>query len=76
VVCRLAAMVGKPGKYISMEKGPMAESNPKINMSKDRFLIGFIGEKNNKTIGFLEKSIKMLGKLAMLITRGSAHSSL
>jgi hypothetical protein len=32
-------MVGKPGKYISMEKGPIAESKPKIKINKDRSLL-------------------------------------
>jgi hypothetical protein len=36
-VSRSSAMAGKPGKYISMENGPIAESNPRINMVRDLF---------------------------------------
>jgi hypothetical protein len=32
VVCRFFAISGKAGKYISMEKGPMAVSKPRIRI--------------------------------------------
>jgi hypothetical protein len=32
VVCRFFAISGKAGKYISIEKGPMAVSIPRIRM--------------------------------------------
>ena len=32
-------MFGKPGKYMSMEKGPIAESNPRISISKNFFFL-------------------------------------
>jgi hypothetical protein len=32
VVCNPFAIAGKAGRYISMEKGPMAESNPRMRM--------------------------------------------
>src|SRR5882757_7228363 len=41
VVFRDAAMAGKPGRYMSMEKGPMAESNPRIRMMKKDFRFGW-----------------------------------
>jgi len=31
------AMAGNPGRYISIENGPMAESNPNIRMRTKRF---------------------------------------
>src|SRR5690349_12846793 len=34
VVCRSFAMSGKPGRYMSMEKGPMAESTPRMRIIK------------------------------------------
>ena len=33
VVLRCAAIAGKPGKYISIEKGPMADKTPRIRIS-------------------------------------------
>src|SRR6478609_10319453 len=33
VVLRCAAMAGKPGRYISIEKGPMADKTPRIRIS-------------------------------------------
>ena len=33
VVCKSAAIAGKPGKYMSIENGPMADSRPNINIS-------------------------------------------
>ena len=33
VVCRSSAIAGKPGKYISIENGPMAVNIPNINIS-------------------------------------------
>ena len=42
VVCRSAAIAGNPGKYISIEKGPIAESIPSITIIKNLFL-PFIG---------------------------------
>src|ERR1700754_3283865 len=41
VVFRDAAMAGKPGRYMSMEKGPMAESNPRIRIMKKDFRFGW-----------------------------------
>jgi hypothetical protein len=32
-------MFGKPGKYISMENGPIADSNPSISMRKKCFFV-------------------------------------
>jgi hypothetical protein len=32
VVCKLRAMAGKPGKYISIENGPKAVSAPKMRI--------------------------------------------
>ena len=37
VVCRSAAIAGKPGKYISIENGPMADSIPNITIIKNFF---------------------------------------
>ena len=39
VVPRDPAICGNPGKYISMEKGPMADSSPRIRMRKNCFLL-------------------------------------
>jgi hypothetical protein len=49
-VWRFAAIAGKPGRYISIEKGPIAQSNPRINISTERFFLSIpqrkvIGEK-------------------------------
>jgi len=41
LVCRLLAMSGKAGKYMSMEKGPMAVSKPNMRMRKN-FLLGLL----------------------------------
>lgn len=35
-------MEGNQGRYISIEKGPKAESNPRINITRPRFLIDSI----------------------------------
>jgi hypothetical protein len=35
VVFNAAAMAGKAGRYISIEKGPIAESNPNIRIVKN-----------------------------------------
>ena len=35
------AMSGKPGRYMSMEKGPMAESSPSIRMTKNELRFGW-----------------------------------
>jgi len=32
-VCRSLALVGKPGRYMSTEKGPRAANDPKIMIS-------------------------------------------
>src|SRR5882757_5556436 len=40
VVPRSAAIDGNPGRYISMEKGPMADKSPRIRMSKKRVVFG------------------------------------
>src|SRR5258708_8095456 len=42
VVFRDAAIAGKPGRDMSMEKGPMAESNPRIRMMKKEFRLGWV----------------------------------
>ncbi len=39
LVFRFAAIAGKPGRYISIEKGPIAESNPRIIINKKRLLL-------------------------------------
>jgi len=41
VVSRSFAMSGNPGRYMSIENGPIAESNPKIKTSKN-LLVGFM----------------------------------
>ena len=38
VVCKSAAIAGKPGKYISIENGPIADNSPRISMVKNLFL--------------------------------------
>lgn len=35
------AISGKPGRYMSMEKGPMAESSPRIRMTKNELRFGW-----------------------------------
>jgi hypothetical protein len=35
VVWREAAMEGKPGKYISIENGPIADNSPKISITEN-----------------------------------------
>jgi hypothetical protein len=42
-VCRSVAMAGKPGRYISIENGPSAESKPSIKITVVRFF-AFIPE--------------------------------
>ncbi len=37
VVERSAAMSGKPGRYISIEKGPIEVRNPRISISENLF---------------------------------------
>ena len=37
VVWRWVAISGKPGKYISIEKGPMAVSSPKMRIVENFF---------------------------------------
>ena len=37
VVCRSAAIAGKPGKYISIDNGPMADNMPNISIVKNLF---------------------------------------
>lgn len=39
-------MEGKPGKYMSMEKGPIAESDPRIKIRKKRFLLFMAAKKS------------------------------
>ena len=41
VVCKSFAMPGNPGKYISMENGPIADSRPRIRIVKN-FCFPFI----------------------------------
>lgn len=38
VVFKSAAIAGNPGKYISIEKGPMADIIPRITINKNFFL--------------------------------------
>lgn len=38
VVCKSAAIAGKPGRYMSMEKGPIAERSPNMSISLKFFL--------------------------------------
>src|SRR3546814_12226204 len=38
VVSRLAAMASKPGRYMSIENGPMADSSPSVMKIKNRFV--------------------------------------
>ena len=40
-------MAGKPGKYMSMEKGPIAHSKPRININKERFLFSIFAKKSH-----------------------------
>ena len=35
VVCKSAAIAGKPGKYISIENGPIADNIPNISIVKN-----------------------------------------
>ena len=37
VVCRSLAIAGNPGRYISIENGPMAESSPRMSIVKNLF---------------------------------------
>src|ERR1043165_9679591 len=46
VVFRSFAISGNPGRYMSMENGPIAESNPKIKTSKN-LLVGFMFDYTN-----------------------------
>ena len=41
-VCRSFAIAGKPGRYISIENGPIAESKPSIKIIPDRFFISIL----------------------------------
>jgi hypothetical protein len=49
VVCKSAAMAGKPGKYMSIENGPIADSSPNISMRKN-LLLPFMLGKGGKTM--------------------------
>lgn len=39
VVFKSLAIAGKPGRYISMDNGPIADSNPRISISNDRLVL-------------------------------------
>ena len=49
VVCRSVAIAGKPGRYMSIEKGPIAESIPNITIIKNLFFL-FMACSINKTM--------------------------
>ena len=49
VVFRSAAIAGNPGRYISIENGPIAESIPKISIIKN-LLLPFITAKLGKPL--------------------------
>ena len=42
-------MSGKPGRYISIEKGPMADSTPRMRMMKKRLFFGAVIRKGEVT---------------------------
>jgi hypothetical protein len=42
VVPKSFAIAGKPGRYISMEKGPIADNNPRIKTNVNRFFLCII----------------------------------
>lgn len=39
VVCRSSAIAVNPGKYISIENGPIADKVPRMRIVKNRFLV-------------------------------------
>lgn len=49
VVSRSLAIAGKPGKYISIENGPMADNMPKTSMRKNLLLV-FMVQNSCKTM--------------------------
>src|SRR5882757_6795045 len=71
VVFRDAAMAGKPGRYMSMEKGPMAESNPRIRMMKKDFRFGW-----GILIAKLSHHTLILGMALSIIIIGAGASGL
>jgi hypothetical protein len=62
-------MEGNPGRYISIEKGPKAESNPKINITRPLFLMVMLIEFGTKIVlkhSTMQDSIEI--QLIMLIS--------
>jgi hypothetical protein len=51
VVCRSFAMAGNPGRYISMEKGPSAVSDPNNKIRKKCFLLVMVISIGNYKFG-------------------------
>jgi superfamily II DNA/RNA helicase len=59
-------MSGNPGKYISIEKAPIAESNPKVKIVKNRSLPFIIASEDNSIKYFIKTVMNFLKSCGVL----------